>query len=152
MKRISKRVGVGLLCAIFMLTLVSAMPVEAKVPLRWEYTADQTGVPLWTGEIVTGDGVVATIIFDIPDDTWKGLNNGEVWSGPWSVTWADGEYISGTQSGVLVYTTSDYVINGKITETSEGCKDLDGRHIHIMGTLDYSAWPLLKTIGIFQIN
>ena len=149
MKAISKRVGVGLLSMIFLLALVSAMPVEAKTPLRWEYTANYTFEPEWTGVIVFDDGSSGTITLDIID--WIDLKNVQHFDGIWSITWDDGGYIKGTQGGKLVHSTSDYVINGKVTETSDNREHLNGRNIHIMGFIDYSGC-LPATIGLFQIN
>lgn len=149
MKGNSKRLGVCILSMVFLLALVSAMPVQAKTPLRWEYSAIQTFDPLWTGDIVSDDGVSGTIILDVI--WWIDLNNVEHFSGIWYITWDGGGYLKGTQAGKLVFSTGAYIINGQVTETSDNWDYVNGRNIHIMGSIDYSTWPL-ETTGMFQIN
>jgi len=151
-KGISKRVSVGLLSLIFLLALVSAMPVEAKTPLRWEVTAEYTGFTTdieWTGVILRDDGVSGIIYLDIIDIV--DLTNVQHFAGIWQIDWGEGEYIVGSFKGQMVWSESEYVFNGQITETSDNWAHLNGRNVHCMGIVDYSPWPFV-TNAIFQIN
>jgi hypothetical protein len=149
MKEISKRVGVGLLSLVFLLALVSATPVVAKTPLRLEYNASYTFEPEWTGEILRDDGTSGIIRFDVIE--WVDLPKVQKSSGIWSIEWDDGGYLEGTQRGISNWLSGDYVFNGQITETSDDLAQLNGRNVHIMGTIDMSFFPYTTT-GIFQIN
>ena len=147
MKGISKRVSVGLLSLIFLLALVSAMPVEAKVPLRWEYTANYTFDPEWTGVILSDDSSSGTIYLDIIEAI--DLPDVQHFTGIWQIDWGDDGYIEGVFKGKVVWSEGEYVINGQVTETSDNWAHLNGRNIHIMGIIDLSVWT---THGSFQIN
>ena len=147
MKGISKRASVVFLSLIFLLTLVSAMPVEAKVPLRWEFSCNYSGIPTWTGEIIRDDGIKGDFYQDILVAIWMG--NVQHFSGVWWIDWDDGGHIEGTQKGSFTYAINQYTVNGWITETSSDWSHLDGRKIHTIGIID---WSLGYTEGVYQIN
>jgi len=155
MKGISKRVGVGLLSMLFMLALVSAMPVEAKVPLRWEGTATYDGMVTWNGDIIREDGGHGTLTWSSLDSVF--LSNVQHSSSSWRIDWDDDGYIEGTAEGTWVYNVvphdyfygGDYVYNGKVTGASSDWADLVGRKVHIMGHVSPWWWT---TEAVFQIN
>lgn len=147
MKRLSKRVCVGLMGMIFMLALVSANPVEAKVPLHWDVNATYTFDPEWTGVIVREDGVSGSIILDIIES--KFVADLEISKSIWLIEWEDGGYIEGTLEGMVSYRKLVYVFNGKITVTSDNWSHLNGRNVHVTGNIHPSFWTTWAT---FQIN
>jgi hypothetical protein len=149
MKEISKKLGVGIISLVFLLALVSANPVEAITPLRMDYSASYTFEPEWTGVIIRDDGVTGTLCFDVIE--WVDLATIQKSSGIWWINWADGGYLEGTQNGKVIWAKGEYVINGKVTATSDDVAYLDGRNVHIMGTIDMSFFPYTTT-GVFQIN
>lgn len=147
MKEISKKLGVGLLSLVFLLALVFATPVEAMTPLRWDYYASYTFEPEWTGSILRDDGVSGTLCLDVVE--WVFLPEVQKFNGIWWIIWDDGGYLEGNHHGTEVYVSGDYVINGKVTETSDDLNHLNGRNVHIMGNIDFSFYT---TTGQFQIN
>ena len=158
MKGISKRVGVGLLGLMFMLALVSATPVEAKVPQLWEasavYYGGYGGYPDWYGDVWTEDGLHGIFNWIILDVTF--LSNVQHYDSFWWIEWDDGGLVEGTATGKLVYTTTphyvldggDYVFNGKVTYASSDWSYVDGRNVHIMGHVT----PYWTTTAVIQIN
>ena len=151
-KGISKRVSVGLLSLVFLLALVSASPVQAKTPIRWDYTANYVATPTtdWFGEIGE-NGEIGIWIYD-----FQFLSNGQKLAMNWWIDFDDGGHLEGTAHGFFVYETHDYlydggryVANGKVTDTSPDWSHLQGRNVHIMG---YIAPWFSMTEGIFQIN
>ena len=156
-KVISKRVSVGLLSLVFLLALVSASPVAAKVPLRWNisavYYGGVGGYPDWYGEIVTDDGIHGEFSMWITDAIF--LSNGQKLQADWYIDWGNDQYLEGNVKGTFVYAThdylydgGDYVCNGFVTGASLECSDLDGRNVHIMGHIT----PYWTTEAMFQIN
>ncbi len=148
MKKKSKSVYIALLSLMFLMTLVSAMPVEAKKPLRWEINAHYTSDPTWTGVVLRDDGFSGSLLMDII--TFVDLPDVQHFTGILQIKWdGGGGYIEGTYAGKVVWSEGRYVINGQITETSDNWAHLNGRNIHIMGTIDMSVWT---TNAILQIN
>lgn len=150
----SKRVGVAVIGTIFLVALVSAVPVEAKTPIRWDYVADYIGYysyPDWYGELVGENAEIGIFITDVVF-----LSNGQKLDAIWWIEFDDGEYLEGTMKGFFVYTTHDnlydggqYVLNGEVTDTSPDWSDWNGRNVHVMGFV--TPWPWV-TNGVFQIN
>jgi hypothetical protein len=143
----SRRASVALMSFIFLVALVSAVPVEAKVPLRWEANVTYTWNPTWTGIIMTEDGLSGTIALDIAEARVTGDVEHSILD--WWIEWDGGGYIEGTLEGILILSTYRYTFNGQVTDTSEDWAFLDGRNVHVMGSIDLSLWT---TSPIFQIN
>ena len=146
MKGISRRACVGLLSLIFLLALVSACPVEAKTPLRWEAFSYYTFEPEWSGDIYRGDGVHGYLYLDVIE--WVDLPNVQHVSGIWWIDWDDGQYIVGDYKGKVVWSTGEGVLNGQVTDTSPDWSYLDGRNVHITSTIS----PVWTAYTIIQIN
>ncbi|MGY5878856.1 MAG: hypothetical protein RTV31_01340 [Candidatus Thorarchaeota archaeon] len=149
MKIISKKAGVSILSLIFLIALISAVPVEAKVPCRWDISANYTFEPEWTGTVTREDGTSGIITLDIIN--WEDLNYIQKSDGIWRIEWDGGEYIEGTHHGKVSWKSGDYVANGYVTETSDAWAHLNDRQIHIMGNIDLSSFPYSCT-AIMQIN
>jgi len=151
----SRRVGVALMSIIFLVALVSALPVEAKVPLRWEGIAAYDGVVTWNGDIVREDGGHGTLTWTALESVF--LPNVQHSSSFWRIDWDDGEYIEGTAEGTWAYNVvphdyfygGDYVFNGEVTSASSDWSHLVGRNVHIKGYV--TTWPW-TTHAVFQIN
>jgi hypothetical protein len=153
----SKRVGVAVVSIIFLVALVSAVPVDAKKGFsaeRWWSEVYWTGVPNWTGDIWTGEkgeGTHGTIYWD---------NHGAIWLGPegrlpypypsakvqkfWGVWWidfgSDGTVdIYGYHDGSFTYAIMQCTINGHVTETSDDWSNFDGRKIHTVNFVDMAS-------------
>ncbi|MFW9964333.1 MAG: hypothetical protein ACFFCX_12255 [Candidatus Sifarchaeia archaeon] len=150
----SKRVSVSLLSIIFLVALVSAIPVEAKTPIRWDVTAEYVGYytyPDWVGEILGEDATIGMFISEVVF-----LSNGQKLVVDWWIDFIDGGHLEGTVHGFFVYETHNYlydggqyVLNGKVTDTSPDWSHLNGRNVHIMGII--TPWPWF-TEGTCQIN
>lgn len=149
---LSKRVSVGLLSLVFLLALVSASPVQAKTPIRWDFAARYVPTPTtdWIGEI----GEDAEIGMFITDVVF--LSNGQKLAIDWWINFDGGGHLEGTAHGFFVYETHDYVLdggqyvlNGEVTGTSTEWSHLLGRNVHIMG---YVAPWFSITEGVLQIN
>ncbi|MFX0053311.1 MAG: hypothetical protein ACFFAD_00165 [Candidatus Hermodarchaeota archaeon] len=147
----SKRVGVGLLSIIFLVALVSAMPVEAKTPIRWDISAMFVGNATWLGEIIGEDATAGIFSSEIVF-----LSNGQKMVSEWWIDFIDGGYIKGTAHGFFVYETNSnildggkYVLNGKVTFTSPDWSHLNGRNVHVMGII--TPFPFF-TEATIQIN
>ena len=154
-KGISKRVGVGVLSLMFLLALVSASPVVAKVPLRWDVSAAYDGVVTWNGDVYAEDGSHGVFTLTVLDAVF--LSNVQHSICIWRIDWGDDVYIEGTALGTFVYTTTplnmmdggDYVFNGEVTYASPEWSYLVGRNTHVMGHV--TPWPW-TTEGVLQIN
>jgi hypothetical protein len=157
----SKRMSVGLLSIIFLVALVSAMPVEAKKGFSVYKWWSEVNMGPMTGEIWTGG----------PDDKYGGLegtiywdNQGWMFLGPpgpifpfqiqifwgeWGIDFdGDGvEEILGTHRGIFNVATSQSTVNGRITEATGAWSYLEGRMMHSLGYVDL---PWLKYY--LQIN
>ena len=154
MKNISKKLSMGFLCLMLLLVLISANPVEAKVPLRWEYSMVYQGGIHWQGDIYTADGMHGDFTWILTDYEMK--SNGQKLSLIWMIEWDDGSYIVGNMDGTFVYETHEYgldggtfVGNGAVTDTSTEWSEVYGRNVHIDG--DVCPWPWIAE-GVFQIN
>jgi len=143
---VSKRAGVALMSFIFLMTLVSAIPVEAKVPLRWEANVSYTFQPEWTGVIVGEDGLSGNIIIDVID--WRLVGEVEFGSLIWRIDWDGGGFIEGTLEGRVSQVLFSFIYNGQVTDASEDWAHLIGRNVHVSGSLDLSFWTAQ---AIFQI-
>ncbi|MHA2426007.1 MAG: hypothetical protein ACXAEF_14550 [Candidatus Thorarchaeota archaeon] len=154
MKKVMRKMGVGLLSFVLLLVLVSASPVEAKVPLRWEYSMVYQGGILWEGDIYTADGMHGHFTWILTDYVLH--SNGQLVSFNWRIDWDDGSYIEGYMDGISVYETHgsgldgfSYVSNGEVTDTSLEWSGLNGCNIHTDGNT--CPWPWIAE-GVFQIN
>ncbi|MHA2356219.1 MAG: hypothetical protein ACXADC_13645 [Candidatus Thorarchaeota archaeon] len=153
----SKRVGVGLLSIIFLVALVSAMPVDAKnfSKYRWWSESYYTWDPEWTGDVWTHEGLHGIFVWDNDNGAYRFLgpdgNSVQKFSGVWSVDFGgDGVIdIQGTHKGSFTYALNQYTINGQITYTSAEWSHLDGRKVHTVGNVD---WDSLTSNTWFQIN
>ena len=152
----SKRVSVALLSIIFLVALVSAVPVEAKKDFsvyRWwtEYT--YTGVPEWTGEVWTEDGEHGAMYWDNDDSAYIFLgpegDKVQKFAGIWWIEWDDGDYIEGTHKGSYAYATVTPIINGEITIATGDWSLLLGRHVKTFSSIN---WETYTIEGWFQIN
>ncbi|MHA2381210.1 MAG: hypothetical protein ACXACT_01480 [Candidatus Thorarchaeota archaeon] len=140
---VSKRVSVGLLSIVFIVALVSAVPVDAKKPFsvyRWysEVTYDLAGDYdwEWSGDIWAGEKEQAehgTIYWDNFGFFDRGPeDNGKVqkYWGKWWIIWDDGDYIEGTHEGSAPYVIFQSNIKGKITFADGDWSHLEGRNMH----------------------
>jgi hypothetical protein len=162
----SKRIGVAVVSIIFLVALVSAVPVDAKKGFsvyRWDSTIYWSWEPVeqieWTGVIETEDGEVGTIYWD---------NHGAILLGPdpqnfvmqkfwgeWWIDFGDDDIVDirGTHKGIFNPAISQSVINGHIIQTSTDWSDLDGRRIHTIGYAGFDVLLLLPYIEYYlQIN
>jgi len=156
--KMSKRIGVAVVSIIFLVALVSAVPVDAKKPFsvyRWwsevYYNFDPAFTYEWKGDIWTEDDEHGTIYWDNLDYRFLGPAEDKVqkfW-GVWWIWWDDGGYIEGTHDGSFAYAISQCTINGHITETSAGWSYLDGRKMH---TVSYVDFELFTIEHYLQIN
>jgi hypothetical protein len=152
----SKKVSVGLLSIVFLVALVSAVPVDAKKPYRWYSESYYTGDPEWTGEIWTEDGKHGAFYWDNNNDAYIFLgpegDKVQKFSGIWWILWDDesgGGYIEGTHKGSYTYAIMQFTINGWVTDTSDDWSHVDGRKIHTVGVADFANLP---SVTWFQIN
>jgi hypothetical protein len=150
----SKRIGVALVSIIFLVALVSAVPVEAKKGFsvyRWwsetnynfdpEFTYEWKG-DIWAGE--KGEGEHGTIYWDNFGAIWLGPAGDKVqkfW-GVWWIEWDSGEHIEGTHEGSFTYAIMQCTINGRITVTSDDWSYLDGRKIHTVNYVDFANFHI----------
>jgi len=155
----SKRIGVAVISIIFLVALVSAVPVEAKKDFsvyRWwnecYYNFDPAYTYEWKGRIWTEDGEQGTFYWDNLGYFFLGPEGDakvqKFW-GIWWIDWDDGGYIEGTHYGSFAYAIDQYTINGHITVTSEDWSFLDGRKIHTVSNVD---WIEMYSEGFCQIN
>jgi hypothetical protein len=150
--RMSKRVSVGLLSIIFLVALVSAMPVEAKKGFSVHKWWSEVNMMDMTGHIWTGgpngkyDGLRGTIHWD---------NQGWIFLGPdasptnyvmqkfWGEWWIDFDLddgivdIRGTHKGIFNPTTSQSTVNGRITEATGVWSYLEGGMMHSIGYIEF---------------
>jgi hypothetical protein len=145
----SKRMSVGLLSIIFLVALVSAMPVEAKKGFSthvWWSEVWWTGSPSnpieWTGYVVTDNGEEGTMYWD---------NHGAIFLGPdgqahqkfWGEWWIDFDLddgivdILGTHRGAFDYAENKATINGYITHAIGDWSYLEGRRMHSVSIVDF---------------
>jgi hypothetical protein len=150
---ISKRASVVMLSFVFLVALVSAVPVEAKEPYRWLVVSDYTGDPEWTGVVTTEDGKQGTFIWDNNNDNYIFLGPAgdkvQKFSGIWWIDWYDGGHIEGVHKGSFTYAIGQFTINGWVTDTSADWAHIDGRKIHTVGIADFVTF---HSEAIFQIN
>ncbi|MHA2302912.1 MAG: hypothetical protein ACXACD_18355 [Candidatus Thorarchaeota archaeon] len=153
--RISKRLSVALLAAFFLVTLVSAVPTEAKKPHRWYSDSTYMGGgtrenPTWVGHIWNEDGYHGDFYW--LNLEWVFMGNEQHFWGIWWINWDDGGHIEGTHKGSFTYALMQYNIKGWIYEAYAGSiydySDLDGRKIHTLGVVS-EFWT---SQSIFQIN
>ncbi len=150
---ISKKVSVGLLSLIFLVALVSAVPVDAKKPYRWYSESYYTVDPEWTGDIWTEEGEHGTFYWQNDDTAYIFLGPDgmkvQKFSGIWWIDWDDDGYIQGTHKGSYTYAIMQFTINGWVTDTSDDWSHVDGRKIHTVGIADFANLP---SVCWFQIN
>ncbi len=154
MKNVTKKLSVGLLGLVFLLTLVSVSPVEAKVPMRMNFSIGIIPPISWSGDIWTDDGSHGYMNLYLTDYTL--LSNGQKGSVIWLIDWDDGSHLEGTLDMTFVYAThgsgmdgGEVVGNGIVTEASPEWSDWDGRNVHVMASV--SPWPWIAN-GVFQMN
>jgi len=158
----SKKVGVAVVSIIFLVALVSAVPVDANKGFskyNWWAELWYTGYPEWTGDIWTGGpddiygGQHGMIYWDNDDDAYRFLgpdgDKVQKFSGTWWIIFDDGGYIEGTHAGSFTYAISQCTINGQITETSTDWSYLVGRRVHTVSFVDFVAFTIDH---YFQIN
>ncbi|MFW9964331.1 MAG: hypothetical protein ACFFCX_12245 [Candidatus Sifarchaeia archaeon] len=171
----SKRIGVAVISIIFLVALVSAVPVDANKGFskyRWWSELWYTGYPEWTGHIWTGGlddkygGKHGMVYWDNDDDLYRFLGpegQSPFWyddykvqqfSGKWWIIWDDGGYMEGTHKGSYSVATDTPIINGRITvvETPEGAYDwsfLLGLKIKTFSSIN---WATGTIDGYSQIN
>ncbi|MFW9909368.1 MAG: hypothetical protein ACFFEF_12400 [Candidatus Thorarchaeota archaeon] len=136
----SRKIGVAVISIVFLVALVSAVPVEAKKDFsvyRWWTVFNYTESPEWTGEIWTegtSGGEHGTMYWDNDDDAYRFLGpDGESvqkFSGIWWIIWDSGATIKGTHKGSWSYATVTPIINGRITEATGEWSYLEGRIVH----------------------
>lgn len=157
--KISKRVFVSSLSIVFLVALVSVVPVNAHKPYRWwneSYLNAPTLNPTWIGDIWT-EGLHGGIHGEL---VWN--NTGAIFLGPdglstqkfWGFWWidfdVDGEVdILGYHDGSFTYARNQYTINGRVTYTSEAWEHMIGWKIHTVGFVD---WELGYSEGYIQFN
>lgn len=139
----SKRVGVAVISIIFLVALVSAVPVDAKKPFsvyRWysEVTFDLADLYEWewSGYIWAGEkdqaerGTIYWDNFDTLELGPEGNKKVQKYWGKWWIIWEDGDYIEGTHEGSAPYVIFQSNIKGKITMATGGWSHLEGRNMH----------------------
>lgn len=147
---INRRVAVAGFLAVVMLALISAAPVQAITPYRWEYSCAMTGLappnPTLDGW-VKGEGLEGRMYW---------VNTGRFFAGEtihmygyWAIIWSDGTEIHGEHTGVWSLSNNRVNVRGVVTYTVGGWSDLVGRHIHTVETFDLQT---MSIGGIFQIN
>ncbi len=161
----SKRIGVAVVSIIFLVALVSAVPVDAKKPFSVYRWWSEVSIMDMTGDIWTGgpegkyDGVRGTIHWDNQGAIWLGPegrqpypyegNKVQKFWGEWWIEWDDGSYIEGTHDGSFTYAISQSTVNGRITDATGVWSDLEGRHMHSLGNI---FWSELSLEYYLQIN
>jgi hypothetical protein len=147
----SKRIGVAVVSFIFLVALVSAVPVAAEKPFsvhRWWSEVYWTGYPIsdieWTGDIWTEDGEHGTIYWDNFGFYLLGPENNPKVQKFWGVWWidfgSDGTVdIFGYHDGSFTFAIMQCIINGHVTETSDDWSDFDGRKIHTVNFVDMAS-------------
>ncbi|UCH04645.1 MAG: hypothetical protein JSW05_00340 [Candidatus Thorarchaeota archaeon] len=151
---LSKRMSVGLLGIIFLVALVSAIPVEANKPHRWYADMSYTGEPSWTGVIETEDGKTGAFYWDNEDFYVLGPEQKpsvqKFW-GVWGIDWdGDGlDDIHGTHYGSFTYAILQFTVNGRVTDASGAWSYMDGWKIHTVGNVN---WETFHMEGYVQFN
>ncbi len=154
----SKRIGVAVVSIIFLVALVSAVPVEAKKDFsvyRWWTEFSYTGSPEWTGTVLTHDGEQGTMYWDNDDDAYRFLGPDPLnpvvqkFSGIWWIVFSDGDRIEGTHKGSWSYSTVTPIINGRITKATGSWSYLEGRIIHTDSIIYLDTFTI---DGYFVIN
>ena len=146
----SKRIGVAAISIIFLVALVSAVPVEAKKGFSVYRWWSEVSIFDMTGKIWTGgpdgkyDGLEGTIHWDNQGGIYLGPAGDKVqkfW-GEWWIMWEDGGHIKGTHDGSFAYAISQSTVNGRITEATGDWSYLEGRNMHSLGFIDFSVFRL----------
>ena len=157
--KVSKNIGVAIVSIIFLVALVSAMPVDAKKDFsvqRWwseVYWTGHLGYIEWTGNIWTEDDVHGTIYWDNFDSFLLGpADNPKIqkfWGAWWIDFGSDGTIdISGYHSGTFTFAIMQCVINGHITQTSADWSSFDGRKIHTVNFVDMALGQIAHYLQI----
>jgi hypothetical protein len=160
----SKRIGVAIVSIIFLVALVSAVPVDAKKGFSTHRWWSEVSLMDMNGDIWTGgpegkyDGLHGTIHWD---------NQGAIYLGPegrlpylypdakvqkfwgeWWIDWDGGDHIEGTHDGSFTYAISQSTVNGRVTETTGDWSYLEGRSMHSLGYIDWNKFTLEYYIQI----
>ena len=157
------RVGVLLVSAIFLMTLICVTPATAIKPHRW-WVACSVNLPPWSEDNPTWIGDALTE--DGKHGTFYWFNTGAEFLGPeenpkvqkfwgiWWVDWDNGDHVQGTHKGSFTYAISQYVINGRVTAATGDYADLIGRKIHNIGTVDWTGgmYGIGYSESFFQVN
>jgi len=151
-----KVIGVAVVSIIFLVALVSAVPVDAKKDFsvyRWWTEYSYTGSPEWTGEVWTEEGEHGAMYWDNYDDAYIFLgpegDKVQKFEGIWWIEWDDGDYIGGTHEGSYSYATDTPIINGRITAATGDWSFLLGRKVKTFSSIN---WATYSIEGYFQIN
>ena len=139
----SRKMSVGLLSLVFLVTLVAIVPVpvEAKKPIKWWQECHfnyPTFKPTWVGDIWREDGSHGDFYWDNLGYVVLGPDGDKVqhfW-GVWGIDWDDSGYIEGTHKGTFTYSINQANIVGRITGTSDGWSHLMDCKIHTLSPVD----------------
>jgi len=151
----SKRISVAVISVIFLVALVSAVPVDAKKEFSVYRWWSEVRLNDMTGDIWTEDNKHGTIHWD---------NQGAIYLGPegrlpdyypeakvqkfwgeWWIEWdaeSGGGHINGTHNGSFNYAISPSTVNGRITEATGPWSFLEGRNMHSLGYIDWTKFTL----------
>ena len=162
----SKKVGVAVVSIIFLVALISAVPVDANKGFsvyRW-WNESNVNLPPWSEENPTWIGEIWTEDGEHGNFYW--FNHGAIFLGPeddskvqkfwgeWWIDWDDGSHIHGTHEGSFTYAISQYTINGRVTMATMQWDDLVGRKMHTVGIVDWTGgiYGIGYSEGYLQIN
>jgi hypothetical protein len=153
-KNARKKLVVGLLALVFLLGFSFTSSVEAKVPMRMDFSIAIVSPVSWYGDIYAEDGSHGILTLLVT--TWELHSQGQIVEGVWSIYWDDDNYLHGEAKASFVYSTHGYpadggyfVANGKVTAASAAWADWNRRPIHM--SADVSPVPWVAE-GVFQMN
>ncbi|UCE95556.1 MAG: hypothetical protein JSV51_07480 [Candidatus Bathyarchaeota archaeon] len=145
-----------LLTLALTLSLVAAVPTNAKKPLRGSmelyFMAEGPdigyGPPIWSGTI-SGDINGEMYFYNTGSkDAGQARHFWEVWY----IITEDG-ILLGTDKGVVSWKNNKYRMNGIVTQATGNRMHLEGRNVHMSGYITWAAPGLPETApGAFHIN
>jgi hypothetical protein len=158
-------VGVLLVSAIFLMTMICVTPATAIKPHRW-WVASSVNLPPWSEENPTWIGDCYNEDGDHGSFYWYNFdsfilgpdpeNSPKVMKfyGIWWADWDNGDHVKGTHVGSFTFAINQFTINGRVTEATGVYADLMGRKIHNIGIVDWTGgvYGIGYSENFFQIN
>jgi hypothetical protein len=157
------RVGVLLVSAIFLMTVICVTPATAIKPNRW-WVATSINLPPWSEENPTWIGDWWNEDRDHGHFYWYNFDPFNLgleespkvmkFYGIWWADWDNGNYVQGTHDGSFTYARKQYTINGRVVVATGNYADLIGRKVHDVGIVDWTGgiYGLGYSEGYFQVN